>query len=131
MRLGFQTIIWGPRIEDLDGALEIIAAAGFEGVEFAQRTDMLGLGLNHPIDELHRKLERRKLELIGFAGGSLRERLEFCGRFRPAYLYVEDWEPTVAPAAVAAGFKLALHPHMFKTIHRFDDAEKLLHDHPE
>jgi signal transduction histidine kinase/sugar phosphate isomerase/epimerase len=129
MKLGFQTIIWGPRIEDLEGALDIIAAAGYQGVEFAQRPDML-----HQVRSIYtllELLEKRHLALIGLAGGSLHERMRFCQNFRPAYLYVEDWDPHNAPEAVAKGFTLALHPHVFKAIHRLDDAEKLLKKYPE
>lgn len=36
MRFGFETVIWGRRIYDLELALEQIAACGYEGVEFSQ-----------------------------------------------------------------------------------------------
>ncbi len=36
MRCGFQTVIWGRQIDDLDLVLDQIVACGYEGVEIAQ-----------------------------------------------------------------------------------------------
>ena len=36
MRLGFQTVVWGRRIDDLDHLLAVLAACGYEGAEFGQ-----------------------------------------------------------------------------------------------
>lgn len=130
MRPGFQTIIWGPHVEDFDSVLDAIAAAGYHGVEISQRPDSLGNDM-HDIAGLLRAIERRGLTLIGLAGGTLKERMDFCEDFRPSYLYVEEWDEHLSPQAVQMGFRLALHPHLFKAIHRLSDAEELLANHPE
>ena len=130
-RLGYQTIIWGPQIDDLEGVLDVICKAGYEGVEIAQRPTMIRMKgkLSHVgIDELCRLLEERDLSLLGFAGGTLEERLSYCGSVLPEYLYVEDWDPQIAPLALKRGFTLGLHPHVYKKIHRLSDALDLLEE---
>jgi sugar phosphate isomerase/epimerase len=126
MQVAYQTIIWGPYIDDLEGALSIIASAGYQGVEFAQRPERLGR-----IENLLRLLQERNLALIGLAGGTLQERMEFCGSIRPLYLYVEDWDPSIALKAVSDGFTLALHPHVFKKVRCVSDAKRLFAEHKE
>jgi signal transduction histidine kinase len=104
----------------------MIAAAGYQGVEFAQRPETLG-----DLERLLRFLRERDLEFLGLAGGMLWERVEYCGTNRPHYLYVEDWHPIDAPQAIELGFVLALHPHVYKRVHRLSDARYLLEAHPE
>ncbi len=104
--------------------LDVIQQEGYQGVEFAQRTDFLG-----DIDGLLRLLEERGLALVGLAGGSLRQRMDFCGRYTVPYLYVEDWEEDIAKEAIGRGFTLALHPHIFTQVHRIADAKQLLAEH--
>lgn len=36
MKIGFGTVLWGRRIDDLDYMLRVIKACGYKGVEFAQ-----------------------------------------------------------------------------------------------
>ncbi len=127
MKVGCQTIAWGPRIHDLDDVLASIKAAGFEGVEIAQPPHCLGVS---SITALLDALCRYPLSLVGLAGGSLQQRIEFCGSYRPSYLYVEDYDLAAAPLAESLGFTLALHPHLFKPIYRLGDARKLLKSHP-
>src|ERR1039458_1264738 len=94
--VGYQTIVFGPRIEEdqLPGVLDGIAAAGFKGVEFWQRPKTLP---DH--DELLSMLEKRNLELLGLTGGSLQERMKYCGDNHFQYLYVEEWDPLLSPQA--------------------------------
>jgi hypothetical protein len=121
MKLGFQTILWGPRLDDLDGILNALAEAGFQGVEFSQRPEQL-----KDVTQLCRSLEKRGLAFLGLVGGSLQERMDFCRDVRPGYLYVENWQPDVCPRAIENGFTLALHPHVFKTDYHLEDALALL-----
>jgi signal transduction histidine kinase/sugar phosphate isomerase/epimerase len=126
MKLGFQTILWGPRLDDVDGILDALTAAGFQGVEFSQRPEQL-----NDIAQLCRSLDQRGLAFLGLAGGTLQERMEYCRDIRPQYLYVETWHPDDCPMAVRKGFTLALHPHVFKPDYRLQDALALLEAHPE
>ena len=88
MKIGAETVIWGQQIDDLPGALDLLEFHGCEGVEFSQRPDTLGNAR-----ELKSMLRDRSLHLLGLAGGTLRERMEFCGDvLRPDYLYVESWD---------------------------------------
>jgi hypothetical protein len=41
MKIGFQSIILGPRITDLPGVLDVIAELGYQGIEFAQTPNTL------------------------------------------------------------------------------------------
>ena len=118
-RLGVQTILWGEDFpEGLDATLQTIQRLGFKGVEFAQVPSKLG----EP-ERLEDTLRAHDLTLLGLAGGSLKTRLAYCERLRtqPLYLYVQAWDPDVAPAALAAGHTLALHPHQYTPI---DDCER-------
>ena len=113
-RLGVQTIIWGEEFVDgIEAVLQTIHKLGFKGVEFAQVPAKLG-----DPGRLEDLLAAYGLTLLGLAGGSLATRLAYCERLhtKPKYLYVQRWEPDVAPAALAAGYTLALHPHQYTPI---------------
>lgn len=125
MKIGFDTTAWGERIDDLESALDTIASAGYQGVEFAQRPEQLG-----NIDTLLHLLYERGLILVGLRGGSLLERMMFCGRYRDAYLTIYHWHP-YAQVAVDKNFNLALHPHIAQPKHRLADVRKLLAEHPK
>src|SRR5260221_11180798 len=73
MKIGIETVIWGSRFDNLDAALDLIAASGCHGVEFSQRPDQLP-----SIDSLMRRLQERGLILIGFRGGTVQERISYC-----------------------------------------------------
>ncbi len=123
MKVGAQTVVCGNSFE-LPTVLDVIAAAGCLGVEFSQRPGALG-----DLDDLLRLLEERRLELIGLSGDTLQARIDYCGDYRPGYLYVEEWDERVAVQALEKGFTLALHPHLFKPVHRLDEAFELLDTH--
>jgi len=128
MHVGFETTIWGNRLDDLRAALDVVAAAGYEGVEFGQRPDALRIDSK----ELQSLLRERKLRLLSFSAGTLRERMDFCGdECRPEYLYIEDWDAEFAPLAIKKGFTLALHPLVFSRVRRLQEAFDLIEEHPE
>ncbi len=126
MKIGFQTIVWGPRVRNLEYMLGVIEAAGYEGVELFQRPEVLG-----SIDNVLRLLEKHHLKLIGLSGGSLTERMDFCGDFfRPDHLYVDTWNEEEACKAMDAGFTLGLHPHAYMPVGNLRDALAILGKHP-
>lgn len=142
MRFAFETVIWGRRIENLELVLDTIAACGYRGVEFAQAPgQIMALGSDEKrvsiealgIKELLRLLGERDLSLVGLAGGTLEQRIRFCGDFRDCFLYVEDlgeaeWKALMPPQSKGdpLPFKLALHPHWFMKVQRMDQARNLL-----
>jgi signal transduction histidine kinase/sugar phosphate isomerase/epimerase len=123
MKIGFRTNIWGSRIDDLPYALDLLASAGFQGVEICQCPATL-----EKVEDLMKMLEARGLTLAGLSGGTLRERMDYCGDFRPGYLFTDDWYPGESEEA-GRHFVLALHPHAFKRVRRLDDAMTLLNEH--
>ena len=50
MRIGFQTILFGNYIYDLDTTLETIAQAGFEGVKFFSNHKIFNAAFLRPIN---------------------------------------------------------------------------------
>ena len=136
MKFGYQTIVFGPRIDDLANVLDTIAAAGFTGVEFAQRPEMLRVRAemhSSPvrIADLRRLMEERGLTFLGMAGGTLEERMDFCDGvgdpykpepYRPLYLYVEDSSADTQRLAAERGYNLALHPHVYMRLQRLAPA---------
>lgn len=144
MKIGFETIIFGPIIKDLESALDTISQSGYEGIEFSQRPDMLFMrGTSGPIpvkiEQLVSLLEDRNLVFLGLAGGTLEERIRFCKpnggeskpELLPSYLYVEDCNAMMLEMARELGVKLALHPHVFMQNHHLIDALKLLERFPD
>ena len=132
MKIGFHTITWGIQLDDIESTLDVIAEAGYQGVEFAQRPDVLRV---KDSEELRQLLAERNLVLIGLVGGTLTERMEFFGNVPPEYLYVDDADPKAIPSAVKKaaekGFTLAVHPRMFMPVSRLSDARPLLEEHPK
>jgi len=127
VKIGFQTIVWGPRVRNLEYMLDVILAAGYQGVELFQRPEVLG-----SIDRILKLLEKRQLQLIGLSGGSLQERMDFCGNdFRPEYLYLDAWDEEKATKAMEGGFTLGLHPHAYMPVGDLADAMAILENHPE
>lgn len=149
MKFAFETLLWGRRIENLDGVLDMIAAFGYQGIELAQAPDDVRLkmpdGSSRRITDLgpvafHEKLlehgrangNPEGIALVGMAGGSLRERIDFClpcPALRP-FLYVEhlDFPTEDILDAITADppFVIALHPHWFKKIQRIEHARRVM-----
>ncbi len=133
MHLGFQTVVWGRRIDDLDHLLAVLAACGYEGVEFGQNHRDIYVrenGAARPIGTFQRLKERCRahgLELVGLVGGTLDERMAFCGEDRSAYLYVDSWSDEFAAALESDNpFTLALHPHWFMPMLKLSQAEGIM-----
>lgn len=127
MKVGFQTIVWWPFREPLEYRLKVIAAAGYQGVEFMERPYELP-----PVEKLLKLLKQYDLELIGLAGGSIKSRMEYCRDFRSAYLYTDDWNDEIArlveksKTSKGGEFTLAVHPHVFKPTRSLKTIQKLL-----
>jgi signal transduction histidine kinase/sugar phosphate isomerase/epimerase len=141
VRFAYQTIIFGPVFRDiaeLDNALEVIADAGFQGIELMQRPDRLGFAKAQPsYADLAPLLRKHNLQLVGMAGGSVQERAEFLGlefhnpSVEPPYLYVEQWSQEDQEWAEISGTPLALHAHYCKEVHSLEDAVPILNAHPD
>lgn len=146
MKLGFQTIVFGRIIEDLDYLLASIADQGFTGVEFFQHHEQIfvhdGEDRFHPItiEDLIEKLRKYQLALLGLCGGTVKERISFCLKqdgarqeqlgigpedCRPLYLYTQDLDIDTILYAAQYDFMLAFHPHAFT---KFERVEKSMQD---
>ncbi|MGO8670319.1 MAG: sugar phosphate isomerase/epimerase family protein, partial [Capsulimonadaceae bacterium] len=137
MNIGYQTIIYRGEIDDLARVLDIIQAAGFKGVEFAQKPSCLReMIANKPtpvkLDRLRQMLQERDLTFLGLAGGKLAERMDFCdgkdgsAPFHPLYLYVDDCSISDLIKAATRRYRLALHSHVYMRNHLLNDARRLL-----
>ena len=133
MRLGFQTVVWGRRIDDLDHLLAVLAACGYEGVEFGQNHRDIYVwedGIPQAIGTFQRLKEcvhAHGIELIGLVGGTLEERMAFCRDDRSAYLYVDSWSDTYAQALEGPNpFTIALHPHWFMPVRKLKHVDDIL-----
>lgn len=147
MKVGFQTVSWGRRLHD-DGKemLQVISKAGYEGVELMQHPKEFGSA-----KQLYSHLKHLDLKLLGLAGGSIKERVDFIeelidienrailrqnepiekiirfGLDYP-YIYIDTWDRRQVQL-VESKLTLALHPHMFKPIQTAQETEKLLLEH--
>ncbi|MBN8732957.1 MAG: hypothetical protein J0L64_20640 [Acidobacteria bacterium] len=128
MPVAFQTICWGDTLQagDWPRVLDLLKAAGYAGVEIFQKPSALP-----PPEELYRLAGERKLEILGFSGGALVERvgwlegIKFTKEARKPYLYIEYWEPG-SEEALAQGLTLALHYHHLSKLPSIEAAEELL-----
>jgi inosose dehydratase len=150
MRVGIQTISWGPRPRSIETMLGEAKRAGYEGVELMQDLGVLG----EP-EHLLAALKKHDLTLLGFSGGSVEERIDYVRKMkrlmgtspppfgfgiqlylgkettRP-YVYVDEWrEDYHAPLLRQTDVVLALHPHMFKTVQTANEAARVLNAHSE
>jgi signal transduction histidine kinase/sugar phosphate isomerase/epimerase len=142
VKLGYQTIVFGPRIDDLESVLDTIAQAGFQGVEFAQRPEMIRIRQDSTsvpvrVTMLREMMEARGLTFLGIAGGSLQERIDFCEGagepepilpYRPLYLYMEECSAEIHRYAAERGYNLALHPHVYMRLQRLATAKHHLEE---
>lgn len=130
---GYQTIVFGSQLRDLRSALQLIAAAGFQGVEISQHPSSLfcdGVAASYGV--LEKEADRAGLTILGLAGGSLHSRMAYCenGRSRPLYLYLDEYRPEEMRAALNREFRLALHPHIFRSLDNMAEIEKLVERYP-
>lgn len=81
--------------------------------------------------------QANSVQLIGVSAGSFDERYRFVREYarllnRPVsdqkvpYVYLDEWAGDQCVAALDEGFRLALHPHMYKEIQTLREAEELL-----
>ena len=130
MQFGYQTIVFGTRLADVGRMLDVIADAGFRGIEVFQPPSELP---KNPNDFLA-MLRPRGLSLLGLTGGTLTDRVDYLrsATFLPQevkpYLYVDNWG-VKAKQYYTEGFQLAVHPHYLKQVEDHDHALRLLQDH--
>ena len=143
-RYAINTISWEHL--PLEKILSEAKAAGFGGIELFQHPDEWD-DLNLPvhaegrdgITKLLRLCDEFELELIGVCSGSFSERCRLVKDIAESrnvplaapdlpYVYVDEWrqsDPRFANA-IAAGYRLALHPHMYKPVQTLREAEEVL-----
>ncbi len=138
MRIGFETILGGNYIYDLDATLATIAQAGFQGVEFFQQHH----NIQHRVPETDRfeavniadvvyLLKKHHLVFLGLTSGRLKDRVAFCSspdeaklaKYKltpdecwPLYFYIERLEDAEEELEIPASVKLALHSNSFKPL---------------
>jgi len=130
MKIGIQTIAWEdhPSAGSLNKLLpemtREIREAGYDGIELFQPA----VGKTH-MHFLQEQLEKNSLELVGVSAGSFEDRLNFVRAYRPfagpkqtPYIYTDEWPDDLARQAVSEGFRIAVHPHMFKPIQTVAEA---------
>jgi sugar phosphate isomerase/epimerase len=139
MRICYQTVIWGRRIDDLEMVFSQLEAIGYEGIEFAQAPSELYVrcGVDSPasrpvrdIRELLDLARKHNIEVLGFAGGTLEERIAFCGDYRPPFLYMDSWEGAELALQQNPPFTLAVHPHLFMPIRSMNRVDEIMESIP-
>ncbi|HEY6391769.1 MAG TPA: sugar phosphate isomerase/epimerase, partial [Bryobacteraceae bacterium] len=127
MNIGFQTIIWGHRFEDIVRAFSILQHFRFKGVEIFQSPDNLP-----PAKELLHLLREHDLKLAGLSGGTVEDRIRYAdGVLHPNYLYTQVYDEREAALAKSVPIPLALHPHAFTPVRRLKMALNELALHPD
>lgn len=135
MKIGFESVLWGQRIDDLDHMLSVIKACGYQGVELAQSTQNIYVREEGSpreigrIENLLKRFEAHGLKLIGLVGGKLDERVEYIGDYRDLFLYIDSWPEKRQAASLLLRenpITLAVHPHWFMPIRRRRHVEELL-----
>ena len=127
MKIGFKTRLWGSRIKNLQKVLDLIADAGYQGIELSQRPEDIGC---RDCDELWELLSERNLTLLSINCGSVQERISFLGKYKPCYFYIRHSDIPRIPYLIKSGFTPALHPGVFSPIRRVSDALILLEEYP-
>lgn len=138
MHIGFQTILFGNYIYDLDATLARIAQAGFEGVEFFQQPQNIHRRIPdttqfEPVNiaDLIHLLKKHNLAFLGMTSGKLKDRVAFCSSpdtfklaeyqlteadCQPLYFYIERMEDAQEALENPAIVRPALHPNSFKPL---------------
>lgn len=112
-------------------------AAGYSGVELFQHPDDLGGAA-----AIDAALERAEMHLVGVTCGSFDERCALVRQLAKLrgldigdpsmpYVYTDEWRES-APRfrdALAEGFRIALHPHMYKPVQTMAEARAILARH--
>ncbi len=136
MKIACQTILWGSRLDDPLDMFQTIHELGFQGVEICQPPS----SLPHP-SALRGIFEHLDLTFLGFYGGTLPARIDYCRKYCPEnvrfedwnkpYLCINDWDEGPCRMALDEEFELALHPHMYYKNHRLDTTSAILFKYPE
>lgn len=136
MRLAIHSISWGEDV-DLNRLLSDVTAAGYSGIELFQHPDVLGSP-----QRVFKAFQDYGLHLLGLSGGALEERTAFIREYaellgRPVshtdvpYVYFDDKMDDTVEEMLNQGFRIALHPHMYKPVQTLDEAERLLRKYRE
>ena len=125
IKVAFESVVWGPRIDDLDYMLSVLQACGYQGVEIAQCPSNIFVYENDAtvpiggIEVLVARCEKHHLQLIGLVGGSLEDRVKYIEDRRDIALYLDDWPEHAWNYLVQPNpIRLAIHPHWFMPIRR-------------
>lgn len=102
LRFALSTASYGRRFHRIDEVLDDAADAGFEGIEITQACNMLGVESHR---DLERMARRRGLTVIGYSGGTLASRMEFCGRRFKGYLSMDSVDEDSWWLAFTSGWK--------------------------
>lgn len=130
-RLAVHTISWGSEPDLLQMADEI-ASTGYSGVEIFQDPSLIG-----GIDQVIKVFAAHGLEVIGICGGTFVDRVNFVDGFANAnkkyigdetlpYIYLDERIDHEVAAKIEKGYRVALHPHMYKPVQTLAEAEVLL-----
>jgi len=128
MKIGFKTRIWGINIDNINPVLKIITDFGFQGVEFSQRPDSLGV---NNINELSESLKKHNLSFLSLTCGTLIERRNFLRAIRPEYFYLKYGDLASITSLAQEGFKPVFHPGVFTPIRGLSESLPLLENNPE
>ena len=130
------TISWGNK--PLEKIVGEVAKAGYAGAELFQHPGRIG-GVEAVVEEF----DKHNVHLVGVAFGAFLERCDFVRRMAAIrnvslddpslpYVYCDEWREEIPhfKAAASEGFKIALHPHMFKPVQNVDEAQRILDANP-
>lgn len=123
MHVGVKTSLFGHKINNIYAVLDGIADSGFQGVEFSQRPDHLGVP---DAETLARLLFDRGLTLLSITNGTLQERLTFLQGVESEYTYVSHWDLEQCPELITPEIAPVLHPGLFCPIQNLDDVVQML-----
>lgn len=121
MRIGLQTVSWGPILSDVREIIQAASHIGFDGIEFSQTPESLG-----DIATISHMLRDNDLELISLAGGSLSRRVAYSGDTKLPYFYCDTWDEHVIEQTIKHGGIIGLHPHYYKNMETLDNVQQLL-----
>lgn len=135
LRFAVQSITWGRA--SLGSMLDEIRAAGYEGVELFQNPQTLG-----GASVIEKAFHDSGLQLVGVASGSFDERCRLVREWaeirnlsvsHPSvpYVYVDEWRDSDLRFVdrLNEGFRIGLHPHMYKPVQTVQEAKSLLKEH--
>src|SRR5579863_1590102 len=110
MKVGIQTVSWGPRLDALADICGPLHRAGCIGLELSQKPHNLPDG-----KELAEQFSTNQMLIAGLSGGGISSRM----RLRQTgldfdYLYCDTWSDEMSQLAIATDACIAIHPHVFR-----------------